>query len=262
MRAIYVPVFDRFFESSIMREDVTVRFVMLALIRLAWRSGANGEVDIDPMMLAGSINIPYPDVEAALNRLMEPDPTSHSPDEDGRRIIPIDPNRPMRGWRLVNWEKYRVLVNRLNDAARKREEYHESKDTSGISESLQKSPAVSKNRENHVTRRYETNTKRDETTKERARFVAPTVDQVRAFLSEKGLSFDADQFVAFYESKGWRVGSAPMRSWRAACVTWSKRDGRDGKAAPAIGRSQPEAPSWMDYPPGSPERLAAMKERK
>ncbi|HEX7600565.1 MAG TPA: hypothetical protein VF316_03125 [Polyangiaceae bacterium] len=67
----------------------------------------------------------------------------------------------------------------------------------------------------------------------RARFIPPTINDVRTHVAEKGWTFDPEAFVAFYESKGWKVGGSPMKSWQAACVTWSKRDGRDGKAATA-----------------------------
>jgi hypothetical protein len=140
-RKLYVPVFDSFFESSIMHEEVTTRFVFLALLRLAYRSGAHGEVDVDPGIFAQGINIPLPDVERSIARLMEPDPRSASPDEDGRRLVPLDPSRPFRGWKLVNWDRYRQMLHRANDAARKREDYHERKSTLGISESLHRPPA-------------------------------------------------------------------------------------------------------------------------
>lgn len=57
------------------------------------------------------------------------------------------------------------------------------------------------------------------------RFAPPSVDEVRAYCSEKGYTFDPEAFVAFYESKGWKVGRNPMRSWQAACTTWQKRQG-------------------------------------
>lgn len=57
------------------------------------------------------------------------------------------------------------------------------------------------------------------------RFAPPSVDEVRAYCAEKGYAFDPEAFVAFYESKGWKVGRNPMRSWRAACTTWQKRRG-------------------------------------
>lgn len=164
-RPIYVPIADSFFESSIMREELPVRFVMLALIRLALRAGANGEVDIDPQMFALSINLPLPLVEAAIHRLMEPDPSSSSPDEDGRRLVPVDPSRPFRNWRLVNWTKYRHIVHLANDAARKREDRHDKQDITDASENVQKRPGASVNGGNGATNtntNTNTNTKNEE----------------------------------------------------------------------------------------------------
>lgn len=54
------------------------------------------------------------------------------------------------------------------------------------------------------------------------RFVKPTVDEIRAYINEKGYAFDAEAFYAFYESNGWKVGRNPMKNWRMACTTWSK----------------------------------------
>jgi hypothetical protein len=160
-RPIYVPIADSFFESSIMREDVTTRFVMLALIRLGLRSGANGVIDIDPQMFALSINLPYEDVMASIERLMQPDPASSSADEDGRRIMPIDPERPHRNWRLVNWDRYRTIVHRAADAARKREERaHLGKNIEDMSENVQSGPVASQESENGATKtRTKTRTK-------------------------------------------------------------------------------------------------------
>lgn len=61
--------------------------------------------------------------------------------------------------------------------------------------------------------------------KKRVRFTPPTVEEVRAYCDEKGYTFDPETFCAFYESKGWRVGNSPMKSWKAACSTWQKRQG-------------------------------------
>ena len=58
--------------------------------------------------------------------------------------------------------------------------------------------------------------------KKTRRFVKPTIEELRAYIQEKGFSFDAETFYAFYESKGWKVGNTPMKNWKMACVTWSK----------------------------------------
>lgn len=56
------------------------------------------------------------------------------------------------------------------------------------------------------------------------RFVKPTVDEVRAYCAERGNRVDAQAFVDFYEAKGWKVGSSPMKDWKAAVRTWEQRD--------------------------------------
>lgn len=61
------------------------------------------------------------------------------------------------------------------------------------------------------------------------KFVPPTVEQVSAYCREKGYHIDPEQFVAFYESKGWVVGKSPMKSWKSAVLTWEKRDKVNGK---------------------------------
>lgn len=59
--------------------------------------------------------------------------------------------------------------------------------------------------------------------KKSRRFVPPNVEQVRAYCRERGNSIDPEAFVDYYASKGWTVGRAPMRDWRAAVRTWEQR---------------------------------------
>lgn len=63
----------------------------------------------------------------------------------------------------------------------------------------------------------------------RARFTPPTVDDVNAYCRERGIEIDAQRFVDFYASKGWRVGSSPMKDWKAAVRNWAARDRSEGK---------------------------------
>lgn len=65
----------------------------------------------------------------------------------------------------------------------------------------------------------------------KGRFTPPSVEEVTSYVAEKGYHFSAEQFVAFYESKGWKVGSQPMKDWKAACVTWETR-WKSNRAAP------------------------------
>ena len=56
------------------------------------------------------------------------------------------------------------------------------------------------------------------------RFIPPTVEEVSAYCRERNNKVDAEQFVAFYESKGWRIGNQSMKNWKSAIVTWEKRE--------------------------------------
>lgn len=56
------------------------------------------------------------------------------------------------------------------------------------------------------------------------RFVPPTVEEVKAYCDSRKNGVDAEKFVAFYGSKGWRVGNQPMKDWKQAVITWEKRE--------------------------------------
>lgn len=56
------------------------------------------------------------------------------------------------------------------------------------------------------------------------RFTPPSVDEVEAYCRERGNSVDAQRFVDFYASKGWKVGSSGMKDWRAAIRNWERQD--------------------------------------
>lgn len=59
----------------------------------------------------------------------------------------------------------------------------------------------------------------------RKRFTPPTIDELRAYASEKNYThFNAEAFEAYYASKGWLVGKAPMKDWKAAVRGWVARD--------------------------------------
>lgn len=56
------------------------------------------------------------------------------------------------------------------------------------------------------------------------RFSPPSPQDVEAYSREQGHMIDGQRFCNFYASKGWKVGSSPMKDWRAAVRTWIQRD--------------------------------------
>jgi len=69
------------------------------------------------------------------------------------------------------------------------------------------------------------NNKEKEKEKEKPkRFLPPSLDEVENYISEKGYSVDAEAFIAFYTAKNWFIGKNKMKDWRAAVITWEKRN--------------------------------------
>ena len=63
----------------------------------------------------------------------------------------------------------------------------------------------------------------------RQRFSPPSVDEVKAYCTEKGYAVDPDRFVDYYTSNGWKVGKNPMKDWKAAIRTWNGKEQPNGK---------------------------------
>jgi len=61
---------------------------------------------------------------------------------------------------------------------------------------------------------------REETKKSKrhtnTRFIPPTAEEINTYTAEKKINVDAQNFIDFYESKGWMVGKNKMKNWKAA----------------------------------------------
>lgn len=69
----------------------------------------------------------------------------------------------------------------------------------------------------------ELNTNKSNTKK--YKFIPPTVEEVEAYIEEKGYKVNAQRFVDYYSSKGWTIGrNSPMKDWKAAVRTWASND--------------------------------------
>lgn len=85
----------------------------------------DGIVDMTASAISRRTSIPLEIIEVGIAKLMEPDPESRTPDEDGRRISLLDDHRNW-GWQIVNHAKYQAMRNAaerrdyLKDAQAKR----------------------------------------------------------------------------------------------------------------------------------------------
>lgn len=76
-----------------------------------------------------------------------------------------------------------------------------------------------------------------ETKGKKERFIPPTVEQVRAYCSERHNGIDPQAFVDYYEANGWVQGKSrkPLQDWKAAVRTFeaNRRNGaQNGRCLP------------------------------
>lgn len=55
----------------------------------------------------------------------------------------------------------------------------------------------------------------------RPKFKKPSLEDVRAEMTDRGMpEVEAEKFMDFYDSNGWKVSRAPMADWKAAVRNW------------------------------------------
>jgi hypothetical protein len=104
---MYAKVFRQIFDSTV-SDDWRIRTVWMHLLVLADR---NGIVDMTPEAIGRTTGLPQEMVDYALEELAKPDGRSRSFEEEGRRIVLLCPDERTWGWRLVNYAKYRDMLD-------------------------------------------------------------------------------------------------------------------------------------------------------
>lgn len=62
------------------------------------------------------------------------------------------------------------------------------------------------------------------------RFTPPTLDEVTAYIAERGYGIDPEAFVDYYQARGWKLkGGITVKDWRSCVRTWDKRQKKDAQ---------------------------------
>jgi DNA-binding Lrp family transcriptional regulator len=78
--------------------------------------------------------------------------------------------------------------------------------------------------------------------KPRKQFVPPTLEEVEAYINEKGFHFNAKQFIEHYEASDWHLGNGKkIRYWKQCCATWENNAKKYGSS------KQKKQPTQADY---------------
>ena len=65
------------------------------------------------------------------------------------------------------------------------------------------------------------------------RFTPPTLEQLKAYIAEKGFTsdeIDPEYFIDYYTSNGWICGKSKMKDWQATVNNWVRRYRKDHPA--------------------------------
>lgn len=141
---------------------------------------------------------------------------------------------------IPNWEKHQSLdalekareKNRKKVAAyREKQKLLAAGDCNGYSNvTVTKCNDIDKNKKENENREDIEEKKELKKSKTASRFTPPTLDEVKAYCSERGNNVDAQRFIDYYTANGWKVGRNSMKDWKAAVRTWERSN--DNKAAP------------------------------
>ena len=72
--------------------------------------------------------------------------------------------------------------------------------------------------------------------KKSSRFVPPSLEEVKAYCTERGNLVDAERFFNYYTAANWYRGNTKIKDWRACVRTWEQKD----KKAPRYSKAQEE----------------------
>lgn len=56
------------------------------------------------------------------------------------------------------------------------------------------------------------------------RFTPPSLDEVSEYITQKGYNINAELFMNFYTSNGWKIGRNSMKDWKATVRSWNTRE--------------------------------------
>jgi len=101
---MYGKIFHSIYDGTL-AEDWRALITFQQLIVLC---DADGVVDMTPESISRRTGIPLEHIEAGITILIAPDPSSRSSESQGKRLLPLNPDRDW-GWEIVNHKHYRDL---------------------------------------------------------------------------------------------------------------------------------------------------------
>lgn len=121
---MYAKVFAQIYDGTLCTRgpwEALVTFQQLLVL-----ADQEGNVDMTASAIARRTTIPLEIIQKGIASLLEDDPESRTPTENGRRIMPLSEGRSW-GWRIVNYKHYRSLKREEDRRDYHREYWHKRK---------------------------------------------------------------------------------------------------------------------------------------
>lgn len=135
---MYAKVFSSLFQGSMRGQSDLI----LAFVNILTHANADGIADIHWRVISEETGMGEKRTRAAIKALESPDPESRTPDEEGRRIILLDPHRDW-GWRIVNHLVYRDIAKGMHQrklAAERQKKYRASQAVTDVTHNVRDVP--------------------------------------------------------------------------------------------------------------------------
>lgn len=116
------------------------------------------------------------------------------------------------------WDEYKRIQTNTNEYECKKNDTKHTNNDSDSDSDINKKEIISKD------------------IKKKQVFQTPTMDEISAYIREKGYQVDAERFYDFYSAKGWMIGRNKMKDWRAAVRTWSRGGNENKRDSNTFGR--------------------------
>jgi len=122
-------------------------------------------------------------------------------------------------WTLYNGKCAKKRANTALRQRKSREKKRDMRDGERDESVTDNAPTV----HNNTTQNSTTSVGNTKAKRAASAFVPPTVEEVLAHCLERKNGIDPEAFIAYYETRGWRLkGGGKMQSWKSAIITWEK----------------------------------------
>ena len=232
------------------------KWAFIVLLVEASKSSKRGTIDYDHDDLADLCEMERGEFDVLLQHLVS------------RRIVTVDGDNAIT---FTNWEERQPYHDTSRERVRRHRESKGLTATCNGDVTLHERYSNGGNAlRNGIDTDTDTEKRREEDvdsvgalSRTRARFVAPSVEEVKAYMTErKADASQAERFHDHYTANGWRVGRNPMKDWRAAVRNWIKSEPQYAPTSPTNARGGvfrgapiPAVGSNLWTPPERPESM-------